>query len=182
MSLKDELQTWSAALRAYDAQEYGEALVLFACTFRSSMILVNMGLIYATMGDHIGAVRLYTEATTKDPYHAVGHFQRGVSNFLLERYEVAHRDFGMALFCLRGHREIDYEQLGLKFRLFSAEVRFNRGLCLIRRGRIAKGLATMAKARRYRAIKEHRVIDDVMRAEGEGYTVFSVVRRMCYTL
>jgi hypothetical protein len=36
---------------------------------------------------------------------------------------------------LRGNMTIDYEQLGLKFRLYSCEVLFNRGLSLIYMGR-----------------------------------------------
>lgn len=62
------------------------------------------------------------------------YFQCGVSNFLLARYDAAYNDFSSALLYLRGNQYINYEQLGLKFKLFSAEVLFNRGLTQIYMG------------------------------------------------
>ncbi|KAI0629088.1 hypothetical protein C8Q77DRAFT_334363 [Trametes polyzona] len=101
------------------------------------------------------------------------YFQCGVSNFLLARYEAAYNDFSSALLYLRGNQYINYEQLGLKFKLFSAEVLFNRGLTQIYMGN-AQGLADMEDARREKATEEHGVIDDAIQDRGEGYTVFSI--------
>jgi hypothetical protein len=70
----------------------------------------------------------------------------------------------------------NYEQLGLQFRLYSAEVLFNKGLSLIYMGRIQQGLADMEEARKEKATEEHNVIDDAISERGEGYTVFSIVR------
>ena len=75
---------------------------------------------------------------------------------------------------IRSHR--NYEQLGLKFRLFSAEVLFNKGLAQIYMGRTEEGLADMQEARKEKATDEHSVIDDAIADRGEGYTVFSIVR------
>ena len=69
----------------------------------------------------------------------------------------------------------NYEQLGLKFRLYSAEVLFNKGLCQVYLGRTVEGLTCMEEARRDKATDEHNVIDDAVRDRGEGYTVFSIV-------
>lgn len=69
----------------------------------------------------------------------------------------------------------NYEQLGLKFRLYSAEVLFNQGLCQVYLGRTVEGLEYMENARRDKATDEHNVIDDAIRDRGEGYTVFSIV-------
>lgn len=69
----------------------------------------------------------------------------------------------------------NYEQLGLKFRLFSAEVLFNKGLSQIYMGRTAEGLTDMQEAARDKATDEHNVIDDAIQDRGEGYTVFSIV-------
>ena len=70
----------------------------------------------------------------------------------------------------------NYEQLGLKFRLFSAEILFNKGLAQIYMGRAQEGLADMEEARREKATDRHNVIDDAIQDRGEGYTVFSIVR------
>ena len=175
MSLKAELETWSNALKAYDAQEFEKAIELFNEIADNSKILTNIGLIYATLGEHQLAVQQFSAATEPDTFLAVAYFQCGVSNFLLQRYELALRDFDGALLYLRGNQSINYEQLGLKFRLYSAEVYFNKGLSLIFMGNMEAGLAEMEEARKEKVTDEHSVIDDAITERGEGYTVFSIV-------
>ncbi|PIL30996.1 hypothetical protein GSI_05689 [Ganoderma sinense ZZ0214-1] len=174
MSLKAELETWAAALTAYDQEDFEKSLELFSQIADSSKILTNIGLIYATLGEHEAAVEQFTAATELDQYLAVAYFQCGVSNFLLTRYDTAFNDFSSALLYLRGNQFINYEQLGLKFKLFSAEVLFNRGLTQIYMGNAQEGLADMEDARREKATEEHGVIDDAIQDRGEGYTVFSI--------
>ena len=127
MSLKAELEIWASALEAYDAEKFDEALELFSVSTRSylrrrgppavgvdtvprmqrisesSKILTNMGLIYATVGDHETAVKHFQLATEADQYLAVAYFQCGVSNFLLERFDLAFKDFEDSLLYLRGN-------------------------------------------------------------------------------
>jgi tetratricopeptide (TPR) repeat protein len=174
MSLKAELQTWAAALQCYDEENLEQALDMFSSIADSSKILTNIGLIHATLGEHEAAVEQFIAATQLDQYLAVAYFQCGVSNFLLGRYELALKDFEEALLYLRGNQAINYEQLGLKFKLFSAEVLFNKGLSLIYMGNVEEGLADMEEARREKATDEHGVIDDAIADRGEGYTVFSI--------
>jgi hypothetical protein len=69
----------------------------------------------------------------------------------------------------------NYEQLGLKFKLFSAEVLFNKGLSLIYLGSIDEGIKDLTDAKQEKATEEHNVIDDAINDRGEGYTVFSIV-------
>ena len=69
----------------------------------------------------------------------------------------------------------NYEQLGLKFKLFSAEVLFNKGLSQIYLGRVEEGLLDLEEARKEKQTEEHNVIDDAITDRGEGYTVFSIV-------
>jgi hypothetical protein len=91
MSLKAELETWAAALKAYDEEDFDRSLELFSVrppflptlypvsfhlpTFQviadSSKILTNMGLIYATLGEHEAAVEQFIAATRLDNYLAV---------------------------------------------------------------------------------------------------------------
>ncbi|KAG5731365.1 Neutrophil cytosol factor 2 [Termitomyces sp. T112] len=174
MSLKAELETWAAALKSYDEEDFEKSLDLFTRIADSSKILFNMGLIYATLGEHEAAVERFMEATSLDQYLAVAYFQCGVSNFLLTRYDLADKNFEDAFQYLRGNQNINYEQLGLKFRLYSAEVLFNQGLSQIYFGRMQDGLAGMERARGEKATEEHNVIDDAIQDRGEGYTVFSV--------
>ena len=115
---------------------------------------------------------------------------------MIDRYDLAFEDFDGALGHLRGNQAINYEQIGLKFILFSAEVLFNkcvstmhfhtyhrayvvvliRGLALMRMGRFQEGMELLYAAQLEKSTPEHDVIDDAIAESGEGYTVFSIVR------
>ncbi|KZS88882.1 hypothetical protein SISNIDRAFT_459314 [Sistotremastrum niveocremeum HHB9708] len=174
MSLKAELETWAAALKAYDEEQFEQALDLFSQIADSSKVLTNLGLIYATLGEHELAVEQFIAATGLDQYLAVAYFQCGVSNFLLGRYELSLKDFEEALIYLRGNQSINYEQLGLKFKLYSAEVLFNKGLSMIYMNQVDEGMQDLEEARRNKVTDEHNVIEDAIKDRGEGYTVFSI--------
>ena len=73
MSLKAELETWAAALHAYEEEDFEKALDLFSRIADSSKILTNMGLIYATLGEHEIAVEQFNAATSLDQYLAVAY-------------------------------------------------------------------------------------------------------------
>ena len=111
----------------------------------------------------------------------------------MNRYDLAYNDFEEAFLRLRDNQDMcvrtvsvkqhstdraysNYEQLGLKFKLYSAEVLFNKGLSLIYMGQLPEGMAIMQDARRAKATDEHNVIDDAIADQGQGYTVFSIVR------
>ncbi|KAH7883164.1 hypothetical protein F5I97DRAFT_1902619 [Phlebopus sp. FC_14] len=174
LSLKAELETWAAALKAYDEQDFEKALDFFSRIADSSKILTNMGLIYATIGEHQTAVEQFTAATNLDPYLAIAYFQCGVSNFLLGHYDLAFTNFEEALLYLRGNQAINYEQIGLKFKLFSAEILFNKGLSQIYLGYPQEGMYDLEEARKEKVTDEHDVIDEAIRDSGDGYTVFSI--------
>jgi neutrophil factor 2 len=142
MSLKAELETWASALKAYDDEDFDKSLEQFSVCAApvsrlpsltvyaqriadSSKIMTNMGLIYATLGEHEAAVEQFIAATGLDQYLAVAYapvfpqylcasfdtscssyFQCGVSNFLLGRYDLASKDFEGALLYLRGNQSM----------------------------------------------------------------------------
>ena len=70
----------------------------------------------------------------------------------------------------------NHEQLGPKFRLYSAEVLFNKGISQIYPGNDDAGMADLAEASAEKATPEHAVIDEAIQDRGEGYTMFSIVR------
>lgn len=174
MSLKQEIETWVAALAAYDHNEFETALKCFDTISDTSKILFNTGVIYATLGEHGKAVDSYQRAVQLDQYLAVAYFQQGVSNFLMGDFEEALANFNDTLLYLRGNNNIDYEQLGLKFKLFSCEVLFNRGLCYIYLQQKDAGMQDLMFAAREKAVPDHDVIDEAIKEQAEGYTVFSI--------
>jgi tetratricopeptide (TPR) repeat protein len=119
-------------------------------------------------------VDCYLRAIKLDNYLAVAYFQQGVSNFLMGDFEEALANFNDTLLYLRGNNNIDYEQLGLKFKLFSCEVLFNRGLCYIYLQQIDQGMQDLVYAAKEKVVPDHNVIDEAIREQAQGYTVFSI--------
>jgi len=170
------------ALDAYDNQEFEEALRFFDQIADTSKILFNCGVIYATLGEHHKAVckhgmlltqltaiqvECYQRAVGLDRYLAIAYFQQGVSNFLLGDFEEALANFNDTLLYLRGNTSIDYEQLGLLFRLFSCEVLFNRGLCYIYLRQMNPGIQDLEYAAKEKVTADHDVIDDAIRENAD---------------
>ena len=174
MSLKQEIETWVAALAAYDKDEFGNALKCFEQIADTSKILFNVGVINAALGEHAKAVEFYQRSVQLDQYLAVAYFQQGVSNFLMGDFEEALANFNDTLLYLRGNNNIDYGQLGLKFKLYSCEVLFNRGLCYIYLQQKDAGMQDLIFASREKAVPDHDVIDEAIKEHAEGYTVFSI--------
>lgn len=102
-----------------------------------------------------------------DNYFAVAYFQQGVSNFLLGDFEEALANFNDTLLYLRGNTVIDYEQLGLKFRLYSCEVLFNRGLCYIYLQQTDQGMQDLQYAAKEKVTPDHDVIDEAIKEKAE---------------
>ena len=112
-------------------------------------------------------VECYQRAVRLDQYLAVAYFQQGVSNFLVGDFEEALANFNDTLLYLRGNTYIDYEQLGLKFKLFSCEVLFNRGLCYIYLQQKQTGLEDLNYAAKEKVTQDHDVIDEAIREEAD---------------
>ncbi|KXT05110.1 hypothetical protein AC578_7594 [Pseudocercospora eumusae] len=180
MSLKQEIETWVAALAAYDNNEFDNAIKCFEQIADTSKILFNCGVIHATLGEHAKAVECYQRAVQLDQYLAISYFQQGVSNFLMGDFEEALANFNDTLLYLRGNNNIDYEQLGLKFKLYSCEVLFNRGLCYIYLQQKDAGMQDLIFATREKMVPDHDVIDEAIREQAEGYTVFSIPVGLVY--
>lgn len=113
-------------------------------------------------------MQCYQQAVRLDQYLAIAYFQEGVSNFLLGDFEEALANFNDTLLYLRGNTFIDYEQLGLKFRLYSCEVLFNRGLCYIYLRQMGPGLQDLEYATQEKVTPDHSVIDDAIREKAEA--------------
>lgn len=117
--------------------------------------------------DILVQVEAYTQAVRLDSFLAVAYFQMGVSNFLLGEFQEAMANFNEALLYLRGNTLIDYEQLGLKFKLFSCEVLFNRGLCYIYDEQMELGMKDLEFAAKEKQVEDHNVIDDAIRERAD---------------
>ena len=86
---------------------------------------------------------------------------------MLEDFEEALANFNDSLLYLRGNTYIDYDQLGLKFKLYSCEVLFNRGLCYIYLQQKDAGMLDFSYAVKEKIVEDHDVIDEAIKDEAE---------------
>lgn len=112
-------------------------------------------------------VDCYARGVKLDQYLAVAYFQQGVSNFLMGDFEEALANFNDTLLYLRGNNNIDYEQLGLKFKLYSCEVLFNRGLCYIYLQQKDAGMQDLSFAAKEKVVPDHDVIEEAIAEQAE---------------
>ena len=109
----------------------------------------------------------YQRAIKRDNFLAIAYFQQGVSNFLVGDFEEALANFNDTLIYLRQNRFINYEQLGLKYKLYSCAVLFNRGLCYIYLQHKEEGLKDLKYAAAEKETEEHDVIEEAIQEEAE---------------
>ena len=179
-----ELETWVEALALYDNNEFEESVKKFEHIADTAKIWFNLGIIHATLGAHAKAVgrdvghpflhradvhqvECYQKAVRLDQFLAIAYFQQGVSNFLMGEFEEASANFNDTLLYLRGNNNINYEQLGLKFVLYSCEVLFNRGLCYIYLQQKPLGMQDLTYAVKEKQIPSHQVIDEAIADEAQ---------------
>lgn len=166
LSLSSSLVTrWIRALDCFNNGRLNEALrMLQEIQPPNSKVTYNIASIYATLGDHESAVVYFKRAIDLDNYMAISHFQTGVSRFLSGQYIKAAASFNTALKLLRGNPVINYQQLGLEYKLYSCEIMYNRALAYIYSGQMSVGIYDMGfavKERRY--IPEHAILDDALK-------------------
>ncbi|KAJ7054372.1 NADPH oxidase regulator NoxR [Mycena amicta] len=144
--LRAELQAWQDALRAHDSGDFRTSLQLFSAIADTSKIVLNVALIHDRLGERSEAIEQLTKAIELDQYMAVGYFQRGVAYFHAGQWEEAMADYTQAQAMMRANTEINYDILGLNYKLKLAEVLYNRGLVLMKLGRAEESAQVLRRA------------------------------------
>ncbi|ELK07428.1 NADPH oxidase activator 1 [Pteropus alecto] len=146
-SFGELVRDWQRGAQAVERGDWGCALRLFAgIPDPPARMCFNVGCVHLLAGDPEAALRAFDQAVTKDICMAVGFFQRGATNFLLERFQEALSDFRLALAQLRDNNAIDYTQLGLRFKLHAWEVLFNMAAAQCRLGLWAEATRSLEEA------------------------------------
>ncbi|XP_078459446.1 neutrophil cytosol factor 2-like isoform X2 [Lampetra planeri] len=148
MPLVDTIRLWAEGVEAADRKDFRVAFAKFEEIMEpSSKIYFNIGCISMTL-DRLGdAVRAFDRTIAKDEHLAVAFFQRGAAFLRNQLYEEALRDFQEAHKRLRGNTTIDYEQLGLAYKLHLCVVLHNVALAHASLGQWVKAQETAQKAK-----------------------------------
>ncbi|KAG9025898.1 hypothetical protein FRB95_009646 [Tulasnella sp. JGI-2019a] len=171
-SLKYEIQTWAAAVDAYQTEDWDTSLDCFTKIASTSKILTNIGIIHGSLGEHDVAIEAFRTATSLDSYHGIAYHQAGVSNFMMGQYEAALKNFEDALRTLRGHEAINYEQIGLNYRLHAAAIVYNQGVTMIRLGNVDRGVQLLNDSLKLNSFDDCDLLARAVKARGEGFALF----------
>lgn len=160
----NSVSKWLQALELFDSNDPEQALEVFCqITPTNSKIAYNIASIHSILGNYPLAISYFKKATSFDSYMAISHFQIGVSRFLAGSYAKAATSFNTALKLLRGNTVVNYQQLGLDYKLYSCEIVYNRALSYIYSGELSTGifdLSFAAKEKKY--ISEHNIIGEAL--------------------
>lgn len=180
MTTKAELIGWDNACQAFDRQDFEAALSEFDQITECAKIHFNIGVTLTAVQEYDAAINAFMKAIDADQYFALAYFQKGVASFLLGSFEEAVEDFSSALSYLRGNLLIDYQQLGLDYKLYSSEVLYNRGLCFVYMNDEQSGAADLYAAQKEKQTPDHEVIDMAIKNGIEGLSVFSLPPGLIY--
>lgn len=72
-----------------------------------------------------------------------------------------------------------YEQIGLNFKLYAAEILFNEGLAYLGMHQADQGMQLLDRARREKQVDEHEVFEEACDNYGRNCSVFSIPTGMC---
>lgn len=155
---------WLGALDRFDNGKLNEALqILIAIEPKNSKINYNIASIHATMDNYNNAIFYFKSAIENDNYMAISYFQIGVCRFLSGHYRNAADSFNTALKLLRGNSVINYQQLGLEYKLYSCEIMYNRALSYIYSGQMTVGIYDLGfAAKEKQFIPEHSILNEAL--------------------
>uniref|UniRef100_UPI00398E8E77 neutrophil cytosol factor 2 n=1 Tax=Pristiophorus japonicus TaxID=55135 RepID=UPI00398E8E77 len=165
MSLTDTIRLWNEGITAADQQEWVTALDTFtAIPEPSSKICFNIGCLHLLLGELNKAERAFDKSICRDEHLAVAFFQRGITLYKTENYEEALRDFREAFNQLRGNQLIDYNQLGLRYKLGTCQVLHNVALGHATMQMWGKAEEAIKKALTFKTEAKHNFVDRALEA------------------
>lgn len=115
----------------------------------------------------------FEKAVLADPLMAISHFQLGHLAFKKRDWSGSMRAYEETIRCMRGNATVEYQQTGLEFTLFEAEVWYNHGLCKLQVGDTAGGLQSFMNAHLSKRLVRHDVIEDALSNPGADLLPFS---------
>uniref|UniRef100_A0A1X7TTC9 Uncharacterized protein n=1 Tax=Amphimedon queenslandica TaxID=400682 RepID=A0A1X7TTC9_AMPQE len=131
MSLKEMIEFWKKGVDEAQQGRHSEAIKSFLdMPEPGARIYFNIANMYVCLGNIEEAEKSLNVCVKKDPNLAIGYFQRGCLHIVNKKYREAICDFDLAIKNLRGNLLIDYKQLGLIYKLYTAEVLYNKAYCL----------------------------------------------------
>ncbi|NWV42045.1 NCF2 factor, partial [Grantiella picta] len=165
MSLVETIRLWQEGVCAADRKEWSAALDAFTGVQNPpAKICFNIGCIHLVLGRLAEAEEAFTRSIGCDKHLAVAYFQRATVFYRRQNHGKAIEDFKEALAQLRGNQLIDYNILGLRYRLFACEILYNIALVYATTENWKKAEEHLTLAMSMKSEPQHNKIDRAMEA------------------
>lgn len=175
------LRIWKDGVTFMEQGNYQDALMNFMALegrtdssqqlITSGRNLFNIGQTYLALKRMEMAAKAFEESVEKDKMLAVAHFMLGNVNLALNRNEQALKNFNDANFYLRGNKLINYQQLGLKSKLYLCEILTNRAIAHSRLGDTQEARNDFLMALQSKVEPRHSIIEDLLLCWQSGQNV-----------
>lgn len=177
----ETLTIWNDGVSLMEQGNFQDALMNFIALegrtdssqqlITSGRNLFNIGQTYLALGRLDRAAKSFEESVDKDTMLAVAHFMLGNVNLALDRDENALQNFNDANFYLRGNKLINYQQLGLKYKLYLCEILANRAIAHSRLGNVQEARDDFLTALQAKVEPRHSIIEDALLCWQRGQIV-----------
>uniref|UniRef100_A0A8C8JIF6 SH3 domain-containing protein n=1 Tax=Oncorhynchus tshawytscha TaxID=74940 RepID=A0A8C8JIF6_ONCTS len=147
MTFVNTLKQWDEAVACFERGDSAAALGTFLdIQEKNSKIFFNIGCLHLINKNLDAAEKALDRCIGKDEHLAVAFFQRGLTFYKKERFEESFADFQHAFKELRGNQLIDYQPLGLRYKLYACEVLHNMALAHAQLGQWEKAKENLLTA------------------------------------
>eukprot|EP00732_Lithocolla_globosa_P001959 Lithocolla_globosa_v1_NODE_1135_length_2844_cov_18.474364.p2 type:complete len:423 gc:universal NODE_1135_length_2844_cov_18.474364:1554-2822(+) len=167
MSSKEEILAWQEGCTLFDSGDHGKAYQVFetVASVIGAKIMFNQGLCQGQQRRYNEAIQALTNAIRADKYFAAAYFMRGVYQHHLNDNQKATQDFTNTIQYLRGNTMIDYQQLGMDYKLHACEVYYNRAFVGSKLGRSDPSYQDLIQAQQLKSEPKHDAIDTALRTQ-----------------
>ncbi|KAJ3325255.1 hypothetical protein HDV06_005012 [Boothiomyces sp. JEL0866] len=170
MTSKEDLILWIQGNDLYRAGDLKGALEALRHVGAYSKILFNIGMIYSRTDDFESAEIMYDQALNQDKYLAVAAFQKGFACSMQGKFYEAEECYRMVIELLHDNEYIDYQQLGMDYKVYKCETLYNLGICCYQLEKDRESASFIDEARRTAKTSDQKTII----ANSDSQTLFSI--------
>ncbi|KAJ3271508.1 hypothetical protein HDV01_006559 [Terramyces sp. JEL0728] len=170
MTSKEDLLLWIKGNDLYRSGDLKGALEALRYVGAYSKILFNIGMIYSRTDDFESAEIMYGQALDQDKFLAVAAFQKGFACSMQGKFYEADECYRAVLELLHENEYIDYQQLGMEYKVYRCETLYNLGICCYQLEKDRESASFIDEARRLAKTSDQKTII----ANSDSQTLFSV--------
>ncbi|KAG9332963.1 hypothetical protein JZ751_013992 [Albula glossodonta] len=175
MSFVSTIRQWDDGVAHADRGDLASALkVLAGVEDINSKIFFNIGCLNLINEDLDAAEKAFDDSIRKDEHLAVSFFQRGITFYKKLKFEESLGDFRNAFTELRGNQLIDYNPLGLRYKLYACEVLHNVALTYAQLGQWEKAQENLLTALSLKTEAKHGHIDQALESKQKLFDLVQI--------